>query len=55
MSDVSSHRINLDEPRYDQNTYAGRAKHFFTTTNPLNLFTRPSELEKAKELVESYK
>lgn len=44
--------INLDQPRYDQNTFSGRAKHFFITTNPLNLFTSPKELDRAKSIVE---
>ncbi|KAF8790677.1 Sideroflexin-1 like protein [Argiope bruennichi] len=44
-------QININEPRWDQNTYWGRAKHFFTTTNPLNLFCSSSELEKAKDIV----
>ena len=48
-------RINLDEPRYDQSTYSGRAKHFFITTTPLNLLKTGAELEKAKELVQAYR
>lgn len=48
-------KINLDEPRYDQETYTGRAKHFFLTTNPLNLFVSNTKLEEAKCLVQTYK
>lgn len=48
-------RVNLDQPRWDQSTYWGRARHFFTTTNPLNLLATPSDLEKAKEIVESHR
>jgi len=47
--------INLDQPRWDQNSYWGRAKHFFTTTNPLNLFATPSQLQTAKETIDKYK
>lgn len=48
-------KINLDEPRYDQSTFEGRAKYFFSTTNPLNVLASNEELEKAKNIVESYK
>ncbi|KAL5021109.1 hypothetical protein ScPMuIL_000264 [Solemya velum] len=48
-------RINLDEPRYDQNTFEGRAKHFFITTNPFNLFKSSKQLEHAKDVVERYR
>ena len=51
----SSPRINLDEPRWDQSTYEGRAKHFFTTTNPLNLLCSSKELENAKDVVTRYR
>lgn len=48
-------RINLDEPRWDQSTYTGRAKHFFTITNPLNILISSSELERSKTIVNAYK
>lgn len=48
-------RINLDSPRYDQSTYWGRAKHFFLTTNPLNLLASPAQMKAAVETVEKYK
>lgn len=50
-----SSNIKIDLPRYDQNTYLGRAKHFFITTNPLNLFKSSAELDEAKELVDNYR
>ena len=48
-------KVNLDEPRYDQSTYMGRAKHFFIITNPLNVFASGKELDEAKSIVENYK
>ena len=52
---VESKRINLDEPRWDQTTYSGRAKHFFVTINPYNVLRSAAELQKAKEMVEAYR
>lgn len=48
-------RINIDEPRWDQATYWGRARHFFTTTNPLNLLCTGKELNVARDIVVNYR
>lgn len=48
-------RINLDQPRYDQSTFQGRAQHFFITTNPLNVLATDEELDKAKAIVLAYR
>jgi len=48
-------RINLDEPRWDQSTYLGRARHFFTTTNPLNLLCTSAKLEEARDIVTKHR
>lgn len=48
-------RVNIDQPRYDQNEYWGRAKHFFTITNPLNLFVTGKELDKSREIITRYR
>ena len=48
-------RINIDEPRYDQGTFSGRAKHFVITTNPLNILATSKQLEEAKVIVEKYR
>ena len=47
--------VNIDQPRYDQETYTGRAKHFFLTTNPLNVFVTNAQLENARTLVIKYR
>lgn len=48
-------RIDIESPRYDQTTFEGRAKHFFLTTNPLNVLASDEELDRAKTIVESYR
>jgi sideroflexin-1/3 len=48
-------RVNLDSPRYDQSTFEGRAKHFFITTNPLNVLASDEELDRSKEIVQAYR
>ena len=50
-----SKRINLESPRYDQSTFEGRAKHFFITTNPMNVLASDADLENAKTVVEAYR
>ena len=52
---TSTKRLNLDVPRYDQNTFEGRAKYFFTTTNPMNVLATDVELERAKSIVMDYR
>jgi tricarboxylate carrier len=48
-------KIDIESPRYDQNTFEGRAKHFFITTNPLNVLATDEQLNKAKDIVEAYR
>ncbi|KAK6616834.1 hypothetical protein RUM43_014975 [Polyplax serrata] len=45
--------IDINKPLYDQSTYWGRAKYFFSTTNPLNLFNSTASLEESKKIVEA--
>ncbi len=47
--------IDLSKPRYDQNTYLGRARHFYETANPLNLFVNSRRLAEAAQLVKDHK
>ncbi|XP_073963536.1 sideroflexin-1-3 [Choristoneura fumiferana] len=46
--------IDLNGSRYDQDTYIGRAKHFFMLTNPMNIFATAEQLQEAKKIVETY-
>ena len=48
-------RIDIESPRYDQSTFEGRAKHFFITTNPLNVLATDEELDRAKNIVDAYR
>ena len=48
-------RVNLESPRWDQSTYMGRARHFITVTNPLNVFATSAELDAAKDVVSRYR
>lgn len=47
-------KFNIEQPRWDQSTYWGRARQFFTTTNTMNLFVSPAQLEQAKDTVVKY-
>ena len=48
-------KFNIEEPRHDQGTYWGRAKHFFVTTNPVNILATQEQLEEAKDLLDRFK
>jgi len=48
-------RLDLDKPKWVQDTFSGRAKHFFTVTDPRNLIASSAKLEAAKELVHLYR
>ncbi|CAH2322911.1 sideroflexin-3 [Pelobates cultripes] len=47
--------INIKEPRWDQGSFEGRAKHFFMVTDPRNILLGPKVLEEAKTIVQNYR
>ncbi|XP_048842626.1 sideroflexin-1-like [Brienomyrus brachyistius] len=55
MSGGLSPSINIAEPRWDQGTFAGRAKHFFMVTDPRNVLMSNQTLEDARVIVEDYR
>ncbi|XP_072155096.1 LOW QUALITY PROTEIN: sideroflexin-1 [Bemisia tabaci] len=55
MSSKELRPINIDEPRWDQNTYIGRAKFYFATVNPRNIFYSSKSLDEAKNVIDTYR
>ncbi|EHB18514.1 Sideroflexin-3 [Heterocephalus glaber] len=47
--------VNIQEPRWDQSTFLGRARHFFTVTDPRNLLLSGAQLEAARNIVQNYR
>eukprot|EP00039_Didymoeca_costata_P004695 m.75591 g.75591 ORF g.75591 m.75591 type:complete len:332 (+) comp12510_c1_seq1:212-1207(+) len=48
-------RLDLTRPRYDQSTYLGRVKHFYSITDPRNILASEEELQKSKTLLQQYR
>lgn len=47
--------VDIELPRWDQKTYWGRAQHFYTVTNPKNLFVTGAQLDYSKDVVSRYR
>ncbi|CAL8263813.1 unnamed protein product [Lota lota] len=47
--------INIKEPRWDQSTFTGRAKHFFTATDPRNILLSNEQLESTHKIITDYR
>lgn len=47
--------INIQEPRWDQSTFLGRARHFFTVTDPRNLLLSGTQLEASRNIIQNYR
>ena len=45
--------IDIDRPRWDQSSYLGRVKHFFSVTDPLTVFASNAKLDRSKATVEA--
>uniref|UniRef100_A0A8C9WB02 Sidoreflexin n=1 Tax=Scleropages formosus TaxID=113540 RepID=A0A8C9WB02_SCLFO len=55
MSSELDTNINIKEPRWDQGTFMGRAKHFFTVTDPRNILLSKEQLETARQIIQDYR
>lgn len=55
MSGELSLNINIKEPRWDQGTFMGRARHFFMVTDPRTILLSSETLEEARVIVENYR
>ncbi|KAM8923913.1 sideroflexin-3 isoform 1-T1 [Pelodytes ibericus] len=55
MSQEIPFNVNIKEPRWDQGSFQGRAKHFFMVTDPRNILLGPKVLEEAKEIIHNYR
>ena len=48
-------KLDLNAPRYNQEEYWGRVRHFIDVTDVRTLLTTDAQLEAARDLVSKYK
>jgi len=48
-------RVDIDQPRWSQDTFVGRLKHFSTITDPRTALCTEEELDNASKLVQQYR
>lgn len=55
MALITSERLNIDAPLWDQSTFVGRFKHFLWVTDPRTCVVGDKQLDDAKILLEQYR
>ncbi|XP_030842117.1 sideroflexin-2 [Strongylocentrotus purpuratus] len=55
VMEVAKPRFDMDSPRWDQTTFMGRLKHFFSITDSRLAISTNKQLDDAKDLVQNYK
>lgn len=51
----STPAFSLEKTRYDQSSYLGRVRHFYSITDPRTLFVGDEQLRKAQSLLKDFK
>ena len=54
-SEIEGKRIDLDSPRWNQDTFSGRFQHFASITNMLLSIKTDKDLDDAKTLLNLYR
>ena len=52
---IRAERINVDLPKWDQSTFQGRLKHFFSITDPRTALCSETDLDNASKLLSQYR
>ncbi|XP_065071409.1 sideroflexin-2-like isoform X2 [Rhopilema esculentum] len=52
---IRAERIDVDLPKWDQSTFLGRLKHFFSITDPRTALCSETDLDNASKLLSQYR